>query len=586
LLASEYLGIISPSYRVPAIEMEYRVEIACVFVSRIFRLNWSKFAVLAAVIVLAGHVTAQVEYVDPTIGNVGILLQPTRPAAFLPNSMVRFYPIRADALDDQIKSFPLTISSYRMQELFSIMPGEDGSAAAYDQEKTTPYYYSTRFDDSLIQTEFTATERCGYFRFTFPDGKASVVLANRMSGDLQTENGTVVSGEERFSNMKAFVYGEFSAPVQFKLETVGEGKRVIAPRPGAGALEFRYGISFISIEQAKSNLRHEIPAWDFEKVKASAKARWNQVLGEIEVEGGTESQRRVFYSALYRCFERMVNITEDGRYYSAFDHQVHEDKRPFYVDNWLWDTYRALEPLQTLLNPDMEADKIQSYVRMYQQSGTMPSFALLTGPYACMNGNHAAPWFADAWFKGVRNFDLPIAFDGVRKRSLDGTLLPWRLGPKGPLDEFYAVHGYMPALRPGEMETVPEVSPFEKRQPVPVTLENSFDDWSIAQLARILNRPQDEALFLKRAANYKNLFRVDKGMMWPKDSEGHWIEPLDPKFDGGVGGRDYYDENNGYTYTWDVTHDFNGLIGLMGGAGKATANLDQLFRELPGSLEV
>jgi predicted alpha-1,2-mannosidase len=559
--------------------MEYRVEIACVFVSRIFRLDWPKFAVLAAVIVLAGHVTAQVEYVDPTIGNVGILLQPTRPAVFLPNSMVRFYPIRADALDDQIKSFPLTISSYRMQELFSIMPGEDGSAAAYDQEKTTPYYYSTRFDDSLIQTEFTATERCGYFRFTFPDGKASVVLANRMSGDLQTENGTVVSGEERFSNMKAFVYGEFSAPVQFKLETLGEGKRVIASRPGAGALEFRYGISFISIEQAKSNLRHEIPAWDFEKVKASAKARWNQVLGEIEVEGGTESQRRVFYSALYRCFERMVNITEDGRYYSAFDHQVHEDKRPFYVDNWLWDTYRALEPLQTLLNPDMEADKIQSYVRMYQQSGTMPSFALLTGPYACMNGNHAAPWFADAWFKGVRNFDLPIAFDGVRKRSLDGTLLPWRLGPKGPLDEFYAVHGYMPALRPGEMETVPEVSPFEKRQPVPVTLENSFDDWSIAQLARILNRPQDEALFLKRAANYKNLFRVDKGMMWPKDSEGHWIEPLDPKFDGGVGGRDYYDENNGYTYTWDVTHDFNGLIGLMGGAGKATANLDQLFRE-------
>lgn len=555
------------------------MEIACVFVSRIFRLNWSKFAVLAAVIVLAGHATAQVEYVDPTIGNVGILLQPTRPAVFLPNSMVRVYPIRADALDDQIKSFPLTISSHRMQELFSIMPGEDGSAAAYDQEKTTPYYYSTRFDDSLIQTEFSATERCGYFRFTFPHGKASVVLANRMSGDLQTQNGTAVSGEERFSNMKAFVYGEFSAPVQFTLETLGEGKRVTASRPGAGVLEFRYGISFISTEQAKSNLRHEIPAWDFEKVKAAAKARWNQVLGEIEVEGGTESQRRVFYTALYRCFERMVNITEDGRYYSAFDHQVHEDKRPFYVDNWLWDTYRALEPLQILLNPDMEADKIQSYVRMYQQSGTMPSFALLTGPYACMNGNHAAPWFADAWFKGVRNFDLPIAFDGVRKRSLEGTLLPWRLGPKGPLDEFYAVHGYMPALRPGEMETVPEVSPFEKRQPVPVTLENSFDDWSIAQLARILGRPQDEVLFLQRAANYKNVFRVDKGMMWPKDSQGYWIEPLDPKFDGGVGGRDYYDENNGYTYTWDVTHDFNGLITLMGGARKAAANLDQLFRE-------
>ena len=140
---------------------------------------------------------------------------------------------------------------------------------------------------------------------------------------------------------------------------------------------------------------------------------------------------------------------EDGRYYSGFDHKVHEDKRPFYVDNWLWDTYRALEPLQTLLNPEMEADKMQSYVRMYQQSGIMPTFAILYGPYACMNGNHSAPWFADAWFKGVRNFDVKTAYEGVRKRSLEVTMLPWRLGPKGPLDDFYAAHGYMPALRPG-----------------------------------------------------------------------------------------------------------------------------------------
>ncbi len=539
----------------------------------------AKAGLLVAVIVLAGHAGAQVEYVDPTIGNVGILLVPTRPTVYMPNSMVRMYPVRADALDDQIKSFPLTINSHRIQELFSIMPGAEGAPAAYDQEKTTPYYYSTRFDETLIQTEFTATERCGYFRFTFPDGKASVVLANRMAGDLKADGENAISGEERFNGMKAYVYGEFSEPVKFKTESVGDGKRVMATNSGAKVLEFRYGISFISVEKAKNNLQHEIPAWGFERVKEAGKARWNQVLGEIAVEGGTEAQRRVFYTALYRCFERMINITEDGRYYSGFDHQVHEDKRPFYVDNWLWDTYRALEPLQTLLNPDVEADKIQSYVRMYQQSGVMPTFAIVTGPYACMNGNHAAPWFADAWFKGVRNFDVQTAFDGVRKRSLEVTMLPWRLGPRGPLDEFYAAHGYMPALRPGEKETVPEVSPSEKRQPVPVTLENSFDDWSIAQLARVLGKPQDEALFLKRAANYKTVFRVDKGMMWPKDAEGNWIEPVDPKFDGGPGGRDYYDENNGYTYTWDVAHDFNGLIELMGGTAKATANLDQLFRE-------
>jgi predicted alpha-1,2-mannosidase len=196
-----------------------------------------------------------------------------------------------------------------------------------------------------------------------------------------------------------------------------------------------------------------------------------------------------------------------------------------------------------------------------------------------MNGNHSAPWFADAWFKGVRNFDLPTAYEGIRKRSLEVTMLPWSLAPKGPLDDFYSAHGYMPALRPGEKETVPGVHPFEKRQPVPVTLENSFDDWNIAQLARVLHKPEDEKLFLQRAANYRNLFRADKGLMWPKDSDGHWIEPLDPKFDGGMGARDYYDENNGYTYTWDVAHDFNGLVAMMGGTAKAEANLDQLFRE-------
>jgi predicted alpha-1,2-mannosidase len=539
-------------------------------------------ALLISLTLFASRAIAQVEYVDPTIGNVGILLEPTRPTVYLPNSMVRMYPVRSDVFDDRIRSFPLTISSHRIDELFSIMPGEDGRPAAYDQEKTTPYYYSTRFDESLIRTEFSPTERCGYFRFAFPHGDASVVLSNRRAGNLQVQNGNAVSGEESFSNMKVFVYGEFSAPVTSASETKGDQGSVIVSARGAEVLEFRYGISFISVEQAKKNLRREIPEWGFDRIKQAAKARWNQTLGRIVVEGGTEAQRRVFYTALYRCFERMINITEDGRYYSGFDHRVHQDARPFYVDNWLWDTYRALEPLQTLLNPDVEADKIQSYVRMYQQSGVMPTFALVSGNYACMNGNHSAPWFADAWFKGVRNFDLPIAFEGVRKRALEITMLPWRLGPKGPLDDFYAAHGYMPALRPGEKETDPQVHPFEKRQPVAVTLENSFDDWNIAQLARVLKKPDDEKLFLERASNYKNLFRADKGLMWPKDANGKWIDPMDPKFDGGMGGRDYYDENNAYTYTWDVMHDIAGLTALMGGATKTEANLDQLFRESLG----
>lgn len=531
------------------------------------------------------HSPAQLEYVDPTIGGVDILLEPTKPTVHLPHSMVRVYPVRKDLLDDQIQSFPLTIISHRLGELFSIMPhdgvpGETSwkQAATNDLEKTTPYYYSTRLDDSLIGIEFTPTERCGFFRFKFPSGKPVVLLSNRKGGDMMMVGDRAVSGVENFSGMQAFIYGEFSGPVT-AVRTVDGGNTRLAVSGSGEGLEFRYGVSFISVEQAKKNLAKEIATHDFEQTKLKAHDVWNKALGRIKVEGGTPDQKRVFYTALYRCFERMVNITEDGQYYSGYDHKVHQDERPFYVDNWLWDNFRALDPLQMLLDPAQQADKIQSYVRMYEQSGWMPSFAVLWGDHACMTGNHAAPWIADSWFKGVRNFDLPKAYEGLRKNSLDATLLPWRNGPKTSLDDFYNKNGYMPALRPDEKETVAEVHEFERRQSVAVTLENSYDDWNIAQLARALDKQDDQQLFLKRAEYYKNLYRADKGFVWPKDGEGKWIEDFDPKFSGGMGGRAYTTENNAYTYNWDVQHDFKGLIGLMGGKAAAEAKLDNLFRE-------
>jgi predicted alpha-1,2-mannosidase len=531
---------------------------------------------------------AQVEWVDPTIGGQGFLLEPTRPTVSLPNSMVRVYPVRKDQLDDQISSFPLTIISHRLGELFWLMPcagrvDEDAwnRPAAYDQEITTPYYYSTRFDGSHVQIEFTPTERCGYFRFTFPSGTPTVLLANRMEGELSHNGSKSVSGEERFHGMKAFFFGEFSAPVEIQ-STDGSRRLAASSKKGEKVLEFRYGISFISIEQARNNLREEIPAWNFEKVKQNARDRWNTVLGRVQVKGGTPEQKRVFYTAFYRCCERMVNITEDGKYYSAFDHQVHQDTRPFYVDNWLWDTYRALEPLQTLLNPEMEADKVQSYVRMYEQSGWMPEFAVLWGNHECMTGNPVAAWMADVWAKGVTNFNLTSAYAGICKNSVKGTWLPWRRGPKCSLDDFFAEHGYMPALKPGEAETVDRVDSRERRQAVSVTLAQSYDDWCTAQLARSLGNDGDYQFFLKRAGDYKNVFRQDKGHVWPKDADGNWIEPFDPGFSGGQGGRDYTTENNGYTYDWDVQHDLQGLFEMMGGRDKAEAKLDQLFRESLG----
>ncbi|RYD24188.1 MAG: glycoside hydrolase family 92 protein [Verrucomicrobiaceae bacterium] len=536
----------------------------------------------SALCALVPSLSAQVEHVDPTIGGVGILLEPTRPTVHLPNSMVRVYPVRKDALDDKIQSFPLTIISHRLGELFWLMPNAGAPDAAawqqravYDQEKTTPYYYASRLDDSLIGIEFTPTERCGHFRFKFPSGDPVVLLANRKGGDLTVE-GNVVSGFETFNGMKAYVYGEFTNVTNSVRTAEGEMARLAITGSGK-EMEFRYGISFISVEQAKKNLAKEIAGRGFEETKEAARNVWNKALGKIKVEGGTPDQKRVFYTALYRCYERMVNISEDGQYYSNYDGKVHQDARPFYVDNWLWDNFRALEPLQTLLDPKQQSDKLQSYVRMYEQSGWMPSFAVLWGDHACMTGNHAAPWFADSWFKGVRDFDLATAYAGLKKNSLEATILPWRNGPKTSLDDFYNEHGYLPALRPGEKETVAEVHNFERRQSVAVTLEQSYDDWCIAQIARTLDKKEDHDLFLKRSDNYKNLWREDKGFMWPKDAEGKWIEPFDPKFSGGMGGRDYTTENNAYTYNWDVQHDFSGLAEIMGGKKAAETKLDELF---------
>lgn len=537
-----------------------------------------------------GVACAQVEYVDPTIGGQGVLLEPTRPTVSVPNSMVRVYPVRRDQLDSQIHSFPLTIISHRLGELFWLMPGDGLSTAwdqpaAYDQEIETPYYYSTHFIDSKVRTEFTPTAHCGFFRFTVPSGKAVVYLANRQGGTMAVEGDNSISGVEDIvsqsditpGTMHAYVYGEFSAPVSIQASAIDGGKRLTVTA-NEKMLEFRYGVSFISIEQAKKNLKEGIPDWDFDKVKSAARDRWNAALGKIRVSGGTLDQKRVFYTALYRCYERMVNITEDGQYYSAFDHRVHQDERPFYVDDWLWDTYRALEPLQTILNPNEEADKIQSYVRMYEQSGWMPEFAVLWGNHECMTGNPFAPWTADVWSKGITNFDLAAAYAGIRKNSTDGTWLPWRRGAKCSLDDFLNEHGYMPALHPDETETIPQVHPRERRQAISVTLAQSYDDWCTAQIARSLGIDSDCELFLKRAADYKNVFRQDKGHMWPKDGAGNWIEPFDPGWSGGQGGRDYTTENNDYTYDWDVQHDLQGLFDLMGGRAQAEAQLDELYR--------
>lgn len=538
--------------------------------------------------------------VDPDIGGVGWLLKPTRPTVSMPNSMVRMYPARADWLDDQIDFFPLTVKSHRQGELFGVMPFTGGVAdslwarpAAYDHdlEIKRPWYYASWLVDEEVEVEYTVASHSGIFRFHIPEGSsAGIRLQVNERGGWQQVGDSAFLGVEEFNGMKAWAYGVFSAPATAVADTM----RVTLPRrkgirkvpvlrvafgPKApAALVFRYGISFIGPEQARHNLEKEIPGDDvFVEVSDAARAAWHKALGRIRVKGGTPAQRRVFYTALYRYYERMVNITEEGRYFSAYDHRVHKADRDFYVDDWIWDTYLAQHPLRMILDPQQEADMIRSYVDMYRQSGWLPQFPLLYEDKPAMNGFHSTIMILDAWRKGIRDFDAEKAYEGMKKNALEATMLPWRNGPATVLDTFYREHGYFPALHPGEQETVPQVHPFERRQAVAVTLGASYDDWALAQMAGELGKTADHERFMREALNYRNLYDPSRKLFMPKDARGEWID-IDPGWDGGPGGRDYYDENNGYTYAWQVQHDIPGLIALHGGREAFVRDLDHLFR--------
>lgn len=543
---------------------------------------------------------SNLDYVDPYIGNVGHLLQPTRPNVQLPNQVIRMHPIRADFLDDQISFFPLTMASHRNGELFGVLPGTGNPANNtwkarqtydHDLEIVRPYFYSTYLIDEEIEVQFAPGKKAGFFTFKFPKLANKIVKLNiNNTGSWKIISEDTFMGEEDFSGMKAFVYGKFnekgSATIQ---EHENDNKRRNTGRQEPQLwfdfsksknplVKFKYAISFISYEQAKANLNEELPEWDFDSLKKQGKQIWETTLNRIQVKGGTEAKRRTFYTSLYRTYERMVNISEDGQYYSAYDHQVHKSDRDFYIDDWVWDTYLAHHPLRMIIETKKEADMLNSYVKMYEQSGWMPQFPLLFKDNPAMNGFHSTIVFLDAWRKNIRDFNVDKAYEGIKKNATDATMLPWRNGPKTILDTFYREHGFYPALKPGEVETVPEVHNFEKRQSVAITLGHSYDDWALGQMAKELGHDEDYRYFNGQASNYRNLYRPEKKLMWPKDSKGNWID-IDPKFDGGPGGRDYYDENNAYTYQWQVQHDIHGLIKLMGGRKAFIENLDQLFRE-------
>ena len=535
-----------------------------------------------------------VDYVNPYMGNISHLLVPTFPTVHLPNSMLRVYPERADFTGDRLGGLPIIVTNHRERSAFNLCPyqGDESGlrpviAYSYDREKILPYRYQVYLDNGEIDVDFAPSHQSAVYSLTFEKEGPAYLVFNSRNGQLQV-NGNAVSGYQYIDKKtKVFLYAETNQkPVKAGVLSNGSVKYDETSVEGTNAaialsfgedvkkLGVRYGISFISEEQAKKNLEREIAAYDVDVVAKIARNDWNDALGKIQVQGGTKDEKTVFYTSLYRCYERPINLSEDGHYYSAFDGKIHEDGgRPFYTDDWIWDTYRATHPLRVLIDNERENDIINSYLLMAEQMGTdwMPTFPEVTGDTRRMNSNHAVATVIDAYRKGLRGFELEKAYIAEK------TLIPWSAAPAGWLDDFYKEHGYIPALRPGEKETVPNVSIWEKRQPIAVTLGTSYDEWCLSQIAQELGKKDEADYYLRRSYNYRNVFNPETGFFHPKDKDGKFIYPLDYRYDGGLGARDYYDENNGYIYRWDVQHNIGDLISLIGGNEAFTSALDSMF---------
>lgn len=547
-----------------------------------------------------------VDYVNPYIGNISHLLVPTFPTVHLPNSMLRVIPGRGDYTSDRLKGLPVVTTSHRGSSAFNISPisGAEKDLIpvyrySYDQEKITPFSWEVYLDEQNIEISFGVSHSSGIYSIDFDDSDAKFLLVNNQNGTIKTDGGIItgyqiVSNEVTENVTKVFLYLETDRAVvkagvlrsgEISSETEAQGKNKCIALKFSGATEqikVRYGVSFISEAQAKANLYREMADFDINNVIQKGRDIWNRALSKTVVEGGTNDDKTVFYTSVYRTYERPVCISEGGRYYSAFDGNVHNDEgTPFYTDDWIWDTYRATHPLRCLTEKELELDIINSFIRMAEQMDNfwMPTFPEITGDSRRMNSNHGVATVLDAYTKGLTDFDLAKAYDACKGAITEKTLAPWSGMKAGELDKFYVRHGYFPALREGEKETAPEVHHFESRQPVAVTLGTVYDEWCLSQLAKLVGNEKDHQYFLERSFNYRKLFNPKTDFFHPKDKQGEFIMPFDYKFSGGMGARKYYGENNAWVYRWDVPHSVADLIKLMGGREQFVANLEATFNE-------
>jgi predicted alpha-1,2-mannosidase len=466
---------------------------------------------------------------------------------------------------------------------------EDDRASWFSHKSETakPYYYSVYLADYDVTVEVTPSERAAIMRFTFPENDSSYVLLDgffkgsrveilpdqrKIIGYCRNNSGGV---PDNFHNYFVAEFDkDFEQALTWKDNHLNENI-VVAEGDHVGSIvrfktkkgeqvNVKIASSFISPEQAQLNLTRGVGNLSFDQCVAKGRKVWNEHLSRIKVEGGTREHRKVFYSCLYRVLLFPRTFYEmDGNnnlvHYSPYNGKV----LPGYMftDNGFWDTFRAVFPFFSLMYPDQDSKIMQGLVNTYKESGWLPEWAS-PGHRNCMIGSNSASLIADAYMKGIRNYDIATLYEALLKNTKGSNRDISSVGRLGA--EYYNKLGYIP-YNVGINENVAR------------TLEYAYADFCIWQLAKELKRPADEiSLFAQRAQNYRNVFDASTNLMRGRNEDGSFQSPFNPLTWG-----DAFTEGNSLHYTWSVFQDIEGLEQLMGGKKPFVAMLDTVFSMPP-----
>ena len=434
----------------------------------------------------------------------------------------------------------------------------------HEAEKVHPGYYSVQLTDPNVLVELTATERCGFHRYTFKDGaKAQLALDlsqcigwDKLNDCLLTqESATRLTGFRRSNGWAAdrriYFSIDFSQPVTVhRLDSME--RVVVSVADNTKPLLVKVALSPVSIDKAKLNMQAEMAGWDFDATVKAADDAWNRELARIQIQTNDQTKKRVFYTAMYHLMTSCSKFNDVDREYRGADGKVHKADFTNYTTLSLWDTYRAAHPLMTVAFPEMQRDFAQTFLNIYKQQGRLPVWHLMGSETDCMVGNPGAIVLADLTMKGFVE-DKELALEALKATQMKD------IRSLGLLKE----HGYIPWNLEPENETVAKA------------LEYCAADDGVAKVAKLLGKVDDYEYFFNRSRSYKKYYDPETRFMRAVDTDGKFRLPFNPFF--AEHRTNDYTEGNAWQYTFLVPHDVKGLIQLFGSDKAFMSKLDSLF---------